>query len=281
MTELYTEEINNNVMNDASSESFTELSEKKHNTPAVKVATTPDIPFWTENPNVLFQSQYITEFFPVDEMTYSQKLNAVTRIIILLGVLLTAYTRNMNVVIITAITIGAVALVYHNHKRENTRAKKVRFDLDEHVEPFMDKSDGLAKHTISQENVKLSPELFDSSTPHNPFSNVLLTDYENNPSKKPAPAAYNKFTSSDILGNAKELVRQSNPDQPDIADKLFKDLGEEFQFEQSMRPFYSTPSTTIPNDQQAFADFCYGSMISCKEGNMFACSRKYQMMPAV
>ena len=52
-----------------------------------------------------------------------------------------------------------------------------------------------------------------------------------------------------------------------------KDLGEQFVFEQSLRPFHSNPSTTIPNDQQGFAEFCYGSMVSCKEGNMFACAR--------
>jgi hypothetical protein len=44
-------------------------------------------------------------------------------------------------------------------------------------------------------------------------------------------------------------------------------------FEQSLMPFNSNPNTTIPNDQQAFAEFCYGSMISCKEGNQFACAR--------
>ena len=72
---------------------------------------------------------------------------------------------------------------------------------------------------------------------------------------------------------AKQLVVKSNPNQPDIADKLFKDLGEQYVFEQSLRPFHSNPSTTIPNDQQAFAEFCYGSMVSCKEGNPFACAR--------
>jgi hypothetical protein len=110
---------------------------------------------------------------------------------------------------------------------------------------------------------------------------VLLTDYEDNPNKKPAPASYNRANTQDILTQAKEFVKTANPDQPDIADKLFKDLGEELQFEQSMRPFYSTSATTIPNDQEAFADFCYGSMVSCKEGNMFACSRKYQAIPAI
>ena len=44
-------------------------------------------------------------------------------------------------------------------------------------------------------------------------------------------------------------------------------------FEQSLRQFTSNPGSTIPNDQGAFADFCYGSMVSCKEGNQFACAR--------
>jgi hypothetical protein len=78
---------------------------------------------------------------------------------------------------------------------------------------------------------------------------------------------------NDILKQAKLMVVESNPEQPDIADKLFRDLGEQLVFEQSLRPFYSTASTTIPNDQSSFAEFCYGSMISCKEGNSFACAR--------
>ena len=76
-----------------------------------------------------------------------------------------------------------------------------------------------------------------------------------------------------ILNKAKQLVIEQNPGQPDIANKLFTDLGEQFVFEQSLQPFYSNSSTTIPNDQAGFADFCYGSMVSCKEGNLFACAR--------
>jgi hypothetical protein len=81
-----------------------------------------------------------------------------------------------------------------------------------------------------------------------------------------------------ILGQAKQLVQDANPDQPNIADKLFKDLGEQMTFEQSMRQFYSNPSTTTPDDQQAFAEFCYGGMISCAEGNKFACARNAAAM---
>ena len=254
----------------------------------------PAVPFWTENPNVLFQYEHMFEFFPVETMTYSQKMNAIIRSIVLLGIFIFVFTQNIHVFIILAITIGAVTLVFYNRNKsiddcglKNKRA--VRFNLantpgnaeKDNKEGFTSPSDELAKHTLVSENVKLMPELFDESQPSNPFSNVLLTDYEHNPTKKPAPASYNKSTNDAILRQAKEFVKQANPDQPDIADKLFNSLGEELQFEQSMRPFYSNPSTTIPNDQQAIADFCYGSMVSCKEGNMFACSRKYQSMPAI
>jgi len=108
---------------------------------------------------------------------------------------------------------------------------------------------------------------------HNPLGNVMLTDYDYNPNKKPAPPSYTDSVENDILTQAKKMVVEANPGQPDIADKLFGDLGDDFTFQQSMQPFYSTASTTIPNDQGAFADFCYGNMISAKEGNMFASQR--------
>jgi hypothetical protein len=108
---------------------------------------------------------------------------------------------------------------------------------------------------------------------NNPFSNVLLTDYDYNPNKKPAAPSYNDSVQQDILGQAKQLVSDMHPDQPDISDKLFSGIGDRLEFEQSMRQFISNPSTTIPNDQTAFAQYCFGNAISAKEGNLFALAR--------
>jgi hypothetical protein len=55
--------------------------------------------------------------------------------------------------------------------------------------------------------------------------------------------------------------------------KLFADLGDKYEFDDSMRMFYTTPNTMIPNDQKGFAEFCFGDMISCKQGNEMACQR--------
>ena len=100
-----------------------------------------------------------------------------------------------------------------------------------------------------------------------------MTDYDYNPNKKPAPPSYNENVNQEILNQAKKLVNNANPTQPNIADKLFRGLGEEMEFQQSLRQFTSNPSTTIPNDQKGFAEFCYGEMISAKEGNMFSLAR--------
>ena len=69
------------------------------------------------------------------------------------------------------------------------------------------------------------------------------------------------------------VMETSFPDDPDLEKKLFKDLGDEIEFDRSMHNFYTTPNTKIPNDQDKFAQFCYGDMPSCKEGNALACEK--------
>jgi hypothetical protein len=230
-----------------------------------------DVPFWSENPNVLLKPEYITELFPSGDMTYSQKLNAVTRLVLLVTVIVFAYSQEMRGLLFGIISVGAIYLVHYFHTIERTKTENAK--SEGMTVPFDDTHPNPAHVAMLSQNATIPPDLFDDPTSQNPFSNVLLTDYTENPEKKPAPPAFNENVNVSILDQAKQFVRDTNPDQPDIADKLFNDLGEQLVFEQSMRPFYSTSSTSVPNDQQAFTDFCYGSMVSCKEGNMFACAR--------
>ena len=53
----------------------------------------------------------------------------------------------------------------------------------------------------------------------------------------------------------------------------YQDLGDNLAFEHSMRNFYAMPNTTIPNNQKEFAEFCYGNMPSCKDGDYFQCEK--------
>lgn len=226
------------------------------------------IPFWAENPNVLFNQKYLFEFFPVEDMTYEQKLNSVTRTVVILTVVGALLSRSIRTLIVGAITVGAIYLLHYYHQKEasKVKSKKVKEEVKEGFE-----SPAIAY--LTENNKTIPTDAFLEPDTNNPFGNVMMTDYDYNPNKKPAPPAFNSKVNTSILNSAKQLVNEANPGQPDIANKLFNDLGDNLAFEQSLRPFNSNPSTTIPNDQESFAEFCYGSMISCKEGNQFACAR--------
>lgn len=219
-------------------------------------------PFWGTNPNVLLDSSSALEFFPIESMSYEQKLNAISRTIIVLTILSFIYTQSYRLLAVSVISLFAICLLYYVHQQ-----KKEKEGFGEKNEDAI--SDFLAKEGKS-ENLG---EMFVSPSSENPLGNVLVPEYGYDPMRKPAPPAYQPKVESEILKKAKQMVQEANPDQPDIAKKLFTDLADEFEFEQSLQPFYSTANTMIPNDQGAFAQFCYGNMVSCKEGNMFACAR--------
>jgi hypothetical protein len=235
------------------------------------------VPFWVENPNILFYPGHVYEFFPVESMNYNRKLNSVSRLIILLTLIGFLFVRNLRILWIGAVCLLAIFLIqYTQNKNEYFGGKGV-------VEGFDDKLESLGVDAPAQAVINAfatddpskigKREFFDAPRVNNPYNNVLVTDIVDNPNKLPAPPAYYPETEKEILDKTKEAIQKMNPTFPGMTDKLFASLDDHFEFEQSARQFYSNPATTVPNDQGAFAAFCYGEMISCKEGNQFACVR--------
>jgi len=221
------------------------------------------IPFWGDDPNVLLKQEFVLEFYPSENMLYEQKLNAITRLVIIITIVSYYYTKSVRFIFIGIVTLVFIYILYTYKQNENNKKNKVV-----KVEETFDNS-----NVEKIKNIIHKQAMFQQPSPDNPLGNVLNTDIEFHPLRKPAPPAFNENINKQILEQAKQVVRNSNPDQPDITDKLFKDLGDQFTFEQSLRPFHSNPATTIPNDQGAFSDFCYGTMFSCKEDNSAACAR--------
>jgi hypothetical protein len=221
------------------------------------------IPFWTEDPNILFNKEYLFEIYPTSNMSYYQKLNTITRVVLIISILVFIFTRNYWIFIVAGITVFSIYVLYKNNKSDIAK----KHLLEGYENPAQ---------IYLKENGKIIPsddEVFEKPSSTNPFSNILIPDYEYNPTRKGAPPISNEIVGNIVLQKAKDLIQEQNPEQPNISEKLFKNLNDELNFEQSLRPFYSTSNTTIPNDQSGFADFCYGNSISCKEGNLFACAR--------
>jgi hypothetical protein len=122
---------------------------------------------------------------------------------------------------------------------------------------------------------------FQAPTPQDPLMNVLLTDIQDRPTRPAAEPAFNPKVERDINESAQQFVVEDMGGNPNLEDRLFRDLGDNYEFSNSMRNYFATHNTKIPNDQHAFAEYCYGAMISCKEGNMMACARANPVLGSI
>ena len=202
--------------------------------------------FWLQNPKILLA---YAEFWPQENMSFERKLNAITRLIIVLSLLGYLYTRNRLILLTCLITLGIIIFIYNQRQSLN----KEGFNLRE---------------------VKPDANIFYESSAQNPLGNVLLPEINDNPKRNEAPPSFSNNIHKNINENVKKMVQSQNPDIENIDERLFNDLGDNVQFHNSMIPFNSNPSTQIPNDQNAFAHFCYGNMPSCKTGDKMACAQK-------
>ena len=75
----------------------------------------------------------------------------------------------------------------------------------------------------------------------------------------------------DINTTTKKMIQSLNPGIKNTNKQLFGDLGEKFEFDQSMWQYYSMPNTKVGNDQGAYADYLYGNMPSCRGGDGLEC----------
>jgi len=262
--------LNSTIENHIEKEEIVEKEEKTldNKKETADKPTQPSIPFWFENPNIIFNQNYIFEFFPMEDMSYNQKLNAITRTIFFLFILSFSFSQNMKTIVFTAITLFTIYLLHYYHMKELKTKKSKKLSND-----FVETFENPTKDLLETNNISLNDDIFEKPTSSNPLNNVLVSDYDYNVNKKPAPPAFNNNIRNEITEQVKQTVQELNPDQPNIVDKLYNNVDNNMHFEQSLRQFTSNPGSTIPNDQGAFADFCYGSMVSCKEGNQFACAR--------
>jgi hypothetical protein len=228
------------------------------------------IPFWSNEPTILLNKNYIGELWPTPKMTYEQKLNAVSRLVILLSILGFIFTMSVKMLIVGVITLVVLFVLYKTQPQKITKEtlKESFVNSASNVEDEVDPS---TQKIINPETLEtFLKSQFEENTKTNPMANVLLTDIGDNPNRKSAPPSFNANVYEDITKSTKKMVQKLNPGIKNTNKQLFGDLGEKWNLDQSMRRFYSTANTKVANDQGAFAQFLYGNMPSAKEGDPFA-----------
>ena len=210
--------------------------------------------FWINDPYVLFDKTTLFDLWPQETMTREEKVNAISRFVIYTTLISLFLFKSVKIAVTGIITLVILVITYYAlNKRSNASIKKQLkegFSNGEIYEKF--------KHNYTNPNTQ------------NPIMNVLLPEIKDNPQRLPAAPAYNKAVEKQINESTQNIVKKNFNDE-NIDKRLFNDLGDKFQFEQSMRQFYSTANTRVPNNQKEFAQFCYGNMASCKDGDVEMC----------
>ena len=224
------------------------------------------IQFWTNDPTVLFNKEYIFELWPTSEMCYEQKLNAITRLIILITILGYVSTMSQRILVIGFLTLAVIFVLFKMRKQKFTSAM-IQEGFGDNISPSVLKQKPKSiTNPVTLETV-LNDE-FKEGNKRNPFSNVLLTQINDDPERKSAPPSFNVDVDEDITKNIKKTVQMLNPGIKNTNKQLYGDLWQNFLLDDSNRVFYSTANTKItPGDQGAFGKFLYGEMPSSKESN--------------
>jgi hypothetical protein len=105
--------------------------------------------FWKDDPKILISRERLIEVFPTKDMTLSEKMNAITRLVVYSSFTLSLYKKNIKFMYIALFIMGIMVFVSENNTKEYFKADT------ECTKP----------------------------TKNNPFMNVLMSDY--NGSEKP------------------------------------------------------------------------------------------------
>jgi hypothetical protein len=214
-------------------------------------------PFWSNEPTILLNKEYIFDFWPSSNMMYEQKLNAITRLVIVISILGYVLTMSPRILIAGIVTLALIMILYKMRKQKLTKElMKESFAVRDEAEKntaFSTTTNPVTLETILKTEFK-------EGTKRNPFSNVLLTDIVDEPNRKSAPPSFNPDVDEEITKDVKRAVQLMNPGIKNTSKQLYGDLYENFNLDQSNRVFFSTANTKVANDQGAFAKYLYSDM---------------------
>jgi hypothetical protein len=206
--------------------------------------------FWLNDYKILFTLNNLDNFFPTKQMTVIEKLNAIFRLAIYLSVALYLISSNYHYFYIMIIA-GAFTVYIYKTQKDNM---DLYFNLNE------DSFQNIVNKSVLDDNKEtITPSV------QNPFMNInLITDDK---TKEKAPTSWNN-----------EDLQKTIEDK--FGYNLYRDVGDLYGKSNSQREFYTTPSTTIPNNQTSFAKWLYNTGPTCKEKSIY-CTPEMDAVPYI
>lgn len=211
--------------------------------------------FWSDNINILFNKRRLIEFFPTKDMSQEEKLNAISRLSIYMGILLFLYKGKFWAFYIPLVVLTFCLFLYKTSQKSKLESEAISKDVynTNSTDPLNDSEVYPKKLSVNEPESVYNKNCV-KPTKDNPFMNFTVNQYLDNPERPPACDGLN----DNVVAN--DMERNFNYN-------LYKDVGDVFGKNNSQRQFYTTPYTTASNDQGAFANWLYKVGPTCKEGN--------------
>jgi len=221
-------------------------------------------PFWSNVPTILFNKDNIIQIWPTQQMTFEAKLNAITRLVLLMSILGFVFTRNWNLIIIGIVTLAIIFTLYKLRKQNlvSSLIKKEGFSVNPSIQPSALSPSPMLTDPVTLKSVLRSS--FHPTTKKNPFGNILLTEINDDPNRLAAAPSFNPDVYDEIDKAVKKQTQMLNPSIINTNKQLYGDLLSNYDLDNSMMQFYSMPNTRVANDANAFAMYLYGNMPSGK-----------------
>tara|TARA_Y100000389_G_C17423044_1_gene497885 strand:- start:858 stop:1499 length:642 start_codon:yes stop_codon:yes gene_type:complete len=196
-----------------------------------------DDPFWVNEPNILFRPDRLIEIYPTIDMTPNERVNSISRFILVCGIaIVLAKRENMTPLIVAIAAVSVIATLYY------PKANK-----DMLVATHKPVEGGDTVDNVDRSKACKDPTL------NNPFMNVLPGDsYKHN-----LPAC------DDPDGKVQALFKSMYGSQDDVYNKAH-----------AQRQFYTAPNKFVSNEgRESFAKALYGEAVmnKCKNGVMEDC----------
>ena len=220
-------------------------------------------PFWYNHPSVLLDKKYIFQLYPTQKMTFEEKLNAITKLVIILTIVGAIITKKNTMIITGLITLIIIVGLYYFRKQNitNSLINKESFDIittNKKNNPPKTTTNPVTLETVLKTD-------FHPTTKKNPFGNVLITDIKDTPDRAAAAPSFNPDVYEDINSSVKKQTQMLNPSIKNTNKQIYGDLKDNYDLDNSMNRFYSTANTRVSNDQGAFSKYLYGDMESSKQ----------------
>lgn len=195
---------------------------------------------WFQDPLHFVTAKNYNVFFPTSDMMFVEQLNALMRMSLYFCVVVFVIKHDANIFFVLAISALFTFLMY---------------SVDDKKEK--EKQSFMQKNNLDQD--KLTNEYCLKPTKNNPFMNVLMSDYTDQP-ERPKACDVTEDKTNEEINNAFETG-------------LYRDVSDIFSKIASDRQYVTNPSTTIPNDREKLTNWLYNNKPekTCKEGNGDAC----------